>query len=168
MYNTILIRDEWVEGVLQIPRYFFPIDNNGRETSSPLPVQSVQSMHILWRQLKVKHIKVIYYSLLSYTLWDDNTLLLNVEPDQDVGWSLPVFLCNIFNFLLRQQIRVSRLSPGSVRGSEGTVGSYYNVSLSTELYKLWLSQVRVQLHLINRWFYLAVVADLTQGKRLNK
>ena len=140
-----------------------PINKQTWYASSKVPIQSLQSMHVLWRQLKAEHIKVANYSFFIRTLRDDNTLLLNVEPDQDVGWSLPVFICNLFNFLLRQQIRVSRLSPGSSWGSEGTVGSYYNVSLSTELYKLWLSQVRMQLHLINRWFYLAVVADLTQG-----
>ena len=86
-----------------IPEVPLPINNNGRETSSPLPVQSVQSMHLLWRQLEVEDIKINYYPLLCYTIRDDNTLLLNVELDQYVGWSLSVFLNNLFDLLLPQQ-----------------------------------------------------------------
>lgn len=130
--QVLILCIEWV--VLVISRLWY-------WNRSPVSVKAEDDIHLLFRQLEVKHLHVFLNALLFVRLGNDSQVPLDNEPDQNLGRGFMIPCCNLFNLRILQQHRFPWLGPWTIRRAQGAVCSHGNPFRVTVLDQLLLGQV---------------------------
>ena len=75
-------------------------------------------------KLILLYLAILFNSLSCATFGNNTQSSLNLKSDTNLGSSFIVFLCNFNNFVIVQQQRISRFSPGTIWRSKRTVRRY--------------------------------------------
>lgn len=73
---------------------------------------------------KIRYLEILFDSMCRSTFGNDGNASFNLKSDANLSSTFAVFLSYFKNFIVFKKQWITRLSPGTVGRSKGTVCSY--------------------------------------------